>query len=131
MLAKHFANVFCAENNMEPKNLTDQAVEKIRSYSFPGNVRELKALMDLACVLTDTNEIEDHHININPVNLNKNLLSQEKTLQEYNEEIIEYFVNKYKNVREAAKRLGVGKSTIYRYLKAKESDVVDGGGDDD
>jgi len=131
MLAKHFANTFCAENKMEPKNLNDGAVEKIRSYSFPGNVRELKALMDLACVLTDTNEIEDHHININPVNLNRNLLSQEKTLQEYNEEIIEYFVNKYKNVREAAKRLGVGKSTIYRYLKAKESDVVDGGGDDD
>lgn len=131
MLAKHFANTFCAENKMEPKNLSDGAVEKIRSYSFPGNVRELKALMDLACVLTDTNEIEDHHININPVNLNRNLLSQEKTLQEYNEEIIEYFVNKYKNVREAAKRLGVGKSTIYRYLKSKESDVVDGGGDDD
>lgn len=130
MLAKHFANAFCAENKMAPKNLSDSAVEKIRSYSFPGNVRELKALMDLACVLTDTNEIEDHHININPVNLNRNLLSQEKTLQEYNEEIIEYFVNKYKNVREAAKKLGVGKSTIYRYLKAKESDVIDGGDDD-
>lgn len=131
MLAKHFANAFCTENNMNTKSLKNSAVEKIRSYSFPGNVRELKALMDLACVLTDTNEIEEKHININPINLNHNLLSQEKTLQEYNEEIIKFFVNKYKNAREAAKHLGVGKSTIYRYLKAKKSDVVDGGGDDD
>lgn len=130
MLAKHFVNTFCDENNMEHKVISEKAVEKLRSYTFPGNVRELKALMELACVLADYNEIEEQHININPVNLNRNLLSKEKTLQEYNEEIIEYFVNKYKNVREAAKRLGVGKSTIYRYLQTKEGEVEDGGDED-
>lgn len=122
MLAKLFVNDFCAENKMPNKTISDGAMEKLRAYAFPGNVRELKALMELACVLADDNIIEAQHININPVNLNRNLLSQEKTLQEYNEEIIQYFVNKYQNVREAAKRLGVGKSTIYRYLQAKEED---------
>jgi DNA-binding NtrC family response regulator len=120
MLAKIFINDFCDDNQMEHKRISDSAREKIRSYRFPGNVRELKALMELACVLSDGDCIEEEHVNINPVNLNKNLLSQEKTLQEYDEEIIQYFVNKYKNVREAARRLGVGKSTIYRYLQAKD-----------
>lgn len=122
MLAKYFANNFCDDNKMPHKQLSDEALIKIRSYAFPGNVRELKALMELSCVLTDDDVIDENHININPVNLNRNLLSQEKTLQEYNEEIIQHFVYKYHNVREAARRLGVGKSTIYRYIQAKEAD---------
>lgn len=122
MLAKHFVNDFCDENKMTHKQLSDSAFEKIRSYPFPGNVRELKALMELSCVLSDDDIIEENHININPINLNKNLLSQEKSLQEYNEEIIQHFVNKYQNVREAARRLSVGKSTIYRYLQAKNEE---------
>jgi two-component system, NtrC family, response regulator AtoC len=119
-LAKYFVNDFCDENGMPHKKISEQAQEKLRSYSFPGNVRELKALMELACVLSDGEIIEAAHININPLNMHQNLLSQEKTLQEYNEEIIQYFVNKYKNIRDVARRLDVGKSTIYRYLKEKE-----------
>lgn len=130
LLAKNFINEFCDDNRMPHKQLSDAAQQKLRSYNFPGNVRELKALMDLACVLTDDEIIDQHHININPVNLNKNLLSKEKTLQEYNEEIIQHFVDKYQNVREAARKLGVGKSTIYRYLQAKDG-VDAGDGDND
>lgn len=119
-LAKYFVNDFCDENNIAHKKISESAQEKLRSYSFPGNVRELKALMELSCVLSDSEVIEPAHININPLNLQQNLLSQEKTLQEYNEDIIHYFINKYKNIRDVARRLDVGKSTIYRYLKEKE-----------
>lgn len=119
-LAKYFVNDFCDENNMNHKIISEQAQEKLRSYSFPGNVRELKALMELACVLADGETIEPGHVNINPLNMRQNILSQEKTLQEYNEEIISFFVNKYKNIREVARRLDVGKSTIYRYLQEKD-----------
>jgi two-component system response regulator AtoC len=119
-LAKFFVNDFCDENFMAHKTISEPAQEKLRSYPFPGNVRELKALMELACVLADGEIIEAVHININPLNMRQNLLSQEKTLQEYNEEIISYFVNKYKNIRDVARRLDVGKSTIYRYLHEKE-----------
>jgi len=119
-LAKYFVNDFCDENNIAHKKISESAQEKLRSYSFPGNVRELKALMELSCVLADSEVIEPAHININPLNLQQNLLSQEKTLQEYNEDIIHYFINKYKNIRDVARRLDVGKSTIYRYLKEKE-----------
>jgi two-component system, NtrC family, response regulator AtoC len=120
ILAKHFINEFCDENGLIRKKLGEESQEKLRNYPYPGNVRELRALMELACVLADGEVIEPSHININPLNLKHNLLSQEKTLQEYNEEIIRYFINKYKNIREVARRLDVGKSTLYRYLKEQE-----------
>jgi len=122
LLAKHFINEFCDENGLIRKKLSEESQEKLRNYPFPGNVRELRALMELACVLADGEVIEPSHININPLNLKQNLLSQEKTLQEYNEEIIRYFINKYKNIREVARRLDVGKSTLYRYLKEQEQE---------
>jgi two-component system, NtrC family, response regulator AtoC len=120
ILAKHFINEFCDENGLTRKKLSEEAQAKLGNYPFPGNVRELRALMELACVLADGDIIEQSHININPLNLKQNLLSQEKTLQEYNEEIIHFFINKYKNIREVARRLDVGKSTLYRYLKEQE-----------
>ncbi|MDA3818320.1 MAG: sigma-54 dependent transcriptional regulator [Prolixibacteraceae bacterium] len=117
VLAQNFIDIFCDENEMPRKHLSDDAMNMLREYSFPGNVRELKALMELACVLTDDNIIGEKHINISPGSISRNLLGKEKTMQEYNEDIIRYFVDKYDNVREAAIRLDVGKSTIYRYLK--------------
>ena len=48
----------------------------------------------------------------------QNLLAQEKTLEEYNNEIVKFFLNKYnQNVRLVASKLGIGKSTIYRMLQ--------------
>jgi len=49
------------------------------------------------------------------------LLSSEKTLQEYDYEIIRYYLNKYnQNVRLVASKLDIGKSTIYRLLQKKD-----------
>jgi DNA-binding NtrC family response regulator len=121
LLAQYFVNDFCDDNKMPRKKILEETQQKLKTYSFPGNVRELKAIMELACVLADGDIIEPQHLNVNPLNVKQNLLANEKTLQEYNEEIIFYFVNKYKNVREAARRLGVGKSTIYRYLNEKDN----------
>lgn len=123
LLAKIFINEFCEENGLQYKRLAEAAQEKLRQYAYPGNVRELKALMELSCVLADGDIIEPQHINISPLNIRQNLLSQEKTLQEYNEDIIRHFINKYKNIREVSRKLDVGKSTIYRYLKENDPEA--------
>ena len=118
LLAKHFINGFCSENELEPKNLSDDAKNILLSYHFPGNVRELKAIMELACVLSNRDLITSNHLNMN-VNENvQNLLASEKPLDEYNYEIVKYFLNKYnQNVRLVASKLKIGKSTIYRMLQ--------------
>jgi DNA-binding NtrC family response regulator len=46
------------------------------------------------------------------------LLGEELTLREYNHRIVAHFLEKYDgNVLEVARRLQVGKSTLYRMLK--------------
>jgi two-component system, NtrC family, response regulator AtoC len=121
LLAKHFVNEFCKENDMSPKNISEEAKQMLFSYHFPGNIRELKALMELACVLTNSDTIKPSHLNMRVEENVRHLLSDEKTLEEYNHEIVQYFLNKYnQNVRLVASKLEIGKSTIYRMLQKKE-----------
>lgn len=121
LLAKHFVNDFCKENKMEPKTITEETKNMLLSYHYPGNIRELKALMELACVMTNNHLIKPGHLNMSVEENVQNLLSKEKTLDEYNHEIIKYFLGKYnQNVRLVASKLGIGKSTIYRMLQKKE-----------
>lgn len=118
ILADYFLNNFCRKNEINRLNLTKEAQKKLQQYRYPGNVRELKATVELAAVLTDENYIDAEHISFQNIEPEQNFLLEEVTLKEYTERIIHHYLNKYNdNVVLVAKKLGIGKSTIYRLLK--------------
>jgi DNA-binding NtrC family response regulator len=89
------------------------------NYSIPGNVRELKAIIELACVMSTTNTItaEDINIQLTTITLEQ-IKFEDKTLEEYIEEIVTAYIKKYNgNIKEVASKLGVGKTTLYRMIK--------------
>lgn len=121
ILASYFASVFAAENGMNPKKFTPVAQEKLMKYAYPGNVRELRSVVELAVVMSDQDQINAEHIKFNSTHMITDFLGKENTLAEFNRKIIFYYLEKYDgNVVEAAKKLGVGKSTIYRMLKSEK-----------
>jgi DNA-binding NtrC family response regulator len=98
-----------------------KAQEKLLKYHYPGNVRELKSVVDLAAVLADGNEIEDEDIKFSSIIDENKLGLEELTMKEYTYKIIKYMLEKYdNNVIKVAKKLDIGKSSIYRYLKDME-----------
>ena len=52
LIAKFFIDQFCKENNLGKKHLSLSAKQKLITYPFPGNIRELKSIIELACVMT-------------------------------------------------------------------------------
>lgn len=121
LLAKHFVDEFCQENKMKKLSITESAQQKLMQYSFPGNVRELRAIIELAAVLTDSDKIDHSHISFNAVDTVENLLMEENTLTEYTRKIISFYLQKHNNnVLLVAKKLDIGKSTIYRMIKEKQ-----------
>ena len=120
LLAKYFVQLYCKENGLEQKTFTKAARDKLMSYSYPGNVRELCAVVELAVVMSDGKYIDGQHISFNSAGVPSDFLSEETTLTGYNKKIIRYFLDKYNNnVFLTAEKLGIGKSTIYRMLKNK------------
>jgi DNA-binding NtrC family response regulator len=113
-----FVADFCKENGMPKKDLSQGAIDKLMRYNFPGNVRELKAIAEIAVVMSDDNAIEADDIQFNQRNEVDDFIQEELTLEEYNCRIIKWYLNKYNsNVLQVADKLDVGKSTIYRMIK--------------
>ncbi len=120
LLAKFFAQKYCKENSLEQKTFTKAAQDKLMSYSYPGNIRELAAIVELAAVMSDEKHIDVQHISFNSAGVPSDILSEETTLAGYNKKIIRYFLEKHdENVVLTAEKLGIGKSTLYRMLKNK------------
>lgn len=118
LLAKHFIAEYCAENEVEKINLSPKAQSRLLKYPWPGNIRELKAVIELACVMTDNNVIEEDHITFNSTGSIDTLLQAEMTLREYTNRIVKFYLDKYDNdVVTVSQKLDIGKSTIYRMLQ--------------
>ncbi len=121
ILAKYFIDAFCKENATSKKILTAESQQKLLAYPFPGNVRELKSIIELAVVMADDEDILPEHITLNTNSSVNGLLNSEKTLKQFEREIIQHYLDKFdKDVLLVAKKLDIGKSTIYRMIQAGE-----------
>ena len=118
LLSRYFIDDFCLKNGIKPKTISAKTQEKLLKYSFPGNVRELKALIDLACVMSAGDVIEPEDITFSATNTQEDFLADERTLEEYDLRIVKHFLDKYNgNIKLVADKLGIGKTTIYRMVK--------------
>jgi len=121
ILSRYFIQEYCQENNLPAKLLSREAQKKLLSYSYPGNVRELKSVVELALVMSNNQEIEEEDITFGNDENDPEVMSYELTLREHNYRIVKSYLMKYdENVKLAADKLGIGFSTIYRMLKQEE-----------
>jgi len=118
LLAQHFVDAFCAENQLETKRLAPASQTRLLAYPWPGNIRELKSVVELATVMSGEGMIHPEDILLKEPLRPDLPLHHDMTLEEYNKHLIRNYLRKYDdNVVLVADKLGIGKSTIYRMLK--------------
>jgi DNA-binding NtrC family response regulator len=121
ILAKFFVDEFTKDNKIPALSIAPDAKDKLMQYHFPGNIRELKAMMDLACVMSNDNEIKAEDITYTSTREDEVFTMQQKTLRQYTCDIIKHFLKKYDDdVLMVAEKLDIGKSTIYKMIQQKE-----------
>lgn len=120
LLAKNFLANFTRQQGGKPLEFSKAAKNKLLAYSFPGNVRELMAVVELAGVMAEGKFVEAEDIQFNSIVKETEFIDQTLTLEEYKDKIILLYLQKYKNnIQLVADQLKIGKSTIYRLLKTK------------
>ena len=123
ILARHFIETFCNENNIPMKKLSAQSQKKLMNYHFPGNVRELKSVIELAVTLSEKDEIEPADLVLDQGDLLSVVSFDNLTLRDYQLKIIKATMKKHNNdIRLVAEKLDIGISTIYRMLKEEKEE---------
>ncbi|MFQ6068934.1 MAG: sigma-54-dependent transcriptional regulator [Candidatus Aminicenantales bacterium] len=133
LLVKHFVDIYARENKKEIEGVSEDVMEILENYNWPGNIRELENLMERAVVLTKSKVITRE-------NLPPFLLPQQKKesqsltsfhddlnlkdqIQTYQKKAIETALKKTKGVqKEAARILGLKPTTLNEMIKRLKID---------
>jgi len=120
-LAEHFMHYFATKVKKQLYGLTDGFVEKLEAYSWPGNIRELKNIIERAVILADDNILDESLLPYDlqepqPVKSGNQLSAFD--LSSVEKLHIQRVLNHvHGNRAEAARLLNIGVATLYRKLK--------------
>lgn len=119
-LAQHFAALFSAKTNKKALKLSPDFTEALKRHTWPGNIRELKNVMERSVILATGNELTTDLL---PFEIQQQLASGGNTLSAFSLQAVEKLhiqkVLNYTggNKTEAAKLLGIGAATLYRKIE--------------
>jgi len=122
LLTQHFVKQFCIENGKPLKAISDEAISVMKSYDWPGNIRELRNIVERLIIMVESNTVESHHV-LAAIHIGQQRVNEKKSLKdimdEYEKKIIltELDINDG-NVSQTAKKLQVDRANMYRKLRA-------------
>ncbi|MEZ6086707.1 MAG: sigma 54-interacting transcriptional regulator [Pirellulaceae bacterium] len=114
LLLNHFLDHFSRQHARPGIQLSDAARKRLLSYGWPGNVRQLRNVIDSAIVMADGNVIEAEDLGLRDAGMEA---TDTLRLDIWEQKLIREALNRCDgNVPEAAKRLGISRATAYRKI---------------
>ncbi|SNR53890.1 sigma-54-dependent transcriptional regulator [Hymenobacter mucosus] len=124
LLAGAFLQDFCGQNKMAACSFSPAAQQKLLSYPFPGNVRELKAVVELAAVLAESDVIQPQDLSLRGSTVSTPEPTETpggESLRIQMANIVQHYLDTHNgNILQVAAKLQIGKSTIYRMVQNNE-----------
>ncbi|MGA7878068.1 MAG: sigma-54 dependent transcriptional regulator [Desulfoferrobacter sp.] len=123
LLCYHFLNKFSKSQGKKIDKISDEVIEILLSYEFPGNIRELENIMERAVALADGSIIELRHLpmdlqQVKFVRLKRQQAQRLVTLEENEKEYIMWVLDQVSdNKTKAAEILGIDRVSLWRKLK--------------
>jgi|GEM_PF-1091366 len=118
-LTAYFLQQFKQNGGKDISELTFSALNKIKSYFWPGNITQLKDVLYKASLVTDNDVIDVEQIEIDGhVQIESNLdnRSLPQAVAEFEKHFLQHWYQKYSSTRKLAQQLGVSHTTIAQKL---------------
>ncbi|MDH6456603.1 PAS domain S-box-containing protein [Fusobacterium sp. PH5-7] len=124
---KAIAEKFLSDLSMKYRKevrLNGNALKVLKEYDWPGNIRELKNIIEFTFSMAEGNEIKAEHLPINMknnINENENILPLSEIVREaeqnYLKKVIEIYGDSVEGKKKAAKALNISLATLYNKLE--------------
>jgi transcriptional regulator with PAS, ATPase and Fis domain len=127
LLAEHFLNLFGVEMGLQQATISEDALARLSNHPFPGNIRELKNVIERALIESEGQTIEPAHLHLNLTPKSSAQMSEDVAaglplnIKDAELALIKRALAETDgNIVEAAGLLGIHRTKIYRRL-AEES----------
>ena len=119
LLAKHFCKLYCSKYIKPALELDNKAIEKLMSYHYPGNVRELQYTIERAVIMADEDMLQAKDLIFSPIESamaddNEPVEMKLSTIEKNT--ILKVIEKNNGNITKAAKELGLTRTALYRRL---------------
>ncbi|RYZ58931.1 MAG: sigma-54-dependent Fis family transcriptional regulator, partial [Chitinophagaceae bacterium] len=119
LLANHFIKTYRSKYLKPEMELEKTAKEKLLSYHYPGNVRELQYAIERAVIMADGNVLTARDILFSPIESSAVMVDEDEqsNLSTIEKNTILKVIEKNSgNISKAAKELGITRTALYRRL---------------
>jgi len=130
LLVSYFLDKFAREHGLSEKSLRDDAMNFLKTYSWPGNVREIKNLMERISIMIPKEEVTAADLSkyVDSDDDDNQYVNEGSSLKEAKEQfekqlIVKLLKDNDKNVSSAAKALGIERTNLYRKMKQYHIDA--------
>jgi len=126
LLVEHFKNLYSKENHKKIKDVSEEAINALINYEWPGNIREIENIIERAIILDTDNMIGKDDL---PEMLFRQKTDQSDVFRNFATTLKEALLEPEKvhimqvlkevgwNKQKAAKKLGVNRTTLYNKLR--------------
>jgi len=124
MLAENFLQEFARQQNKIVRKISDKAILLLKKYSWPGNIRELRNIIERATILCESDALQPSDLPVAILNKEngKTLSNEQATLQAGGDprkiKILTSLEKNRWNKTLAAKDLNISRATLWRKMKA-------------
>lgn len=128
LLVKHFADRLCAQNDLPPVVFTPDALNYLSTLPYPGNIRELKNLVERTLLVSGKAELTEQDFQAQytspTTGIKAGLSLQGMTLEEVEKQTILQTLERYhNNISQVANALGISRGSLYRRLEKYGIDI--------
>jgi len=117
-LAEIFLEKYAKKYEKKSLSFTTQAIKKLYTHSWPGNIRELQHTIEKAVIMCDSAHITSDDLLITKIGTAKSTATKSATLEEMEYELVrKTLIAQEGNMSETAEKLGITRQTLYNKLK--------------
>ncbi|NJM26993.1 MAG: sigma-54-dependent Fis family transcriptional regulator, partial [Bacteroidia bacterium] len=118
LLAQHFLDYYAKKYHKKVTTIAPSAMDKLKRYAWPGNIRELQHALERAIIMTDSETLQDSDFLFSRSLTTNTTNADTLNLDEVEKAAIVKAIQMHNgNISKAAEELGLTRASLYRRME--------------